>query len=160
MATESNNTPPPKQKRWWLYGIIGMLIALALYFIYCLNKIETPRTKISEEFVMAQSARFSVIAYYATHEHLNWQSGDLEADDIENFNASYNTIPNSKFVQSIQILPNGTIEIQYTKLVDGGGKKLLLIPDITNPRVRWLCIILPDGTLNGRDLPHECKNNN
>lgn len=156
MTTEPQHPSSPKTK-WLIRFAIGALIALVItVFVAPMHCDYTTRTRVGEGLVLATPAKNIVADYYASHAKLSWTSGDPKARDIEIFNTSSTA---TRFTQSLQILSNGIIEIQYTKLVDGGGKKLLLIPEITGDKITWRCVNPPDGKITSRDLYPECRNN-
>lgn len=160
MTTELKRNPSSKKKRW-IAGliIVGLLITLLSCFLISLfneNMAGYMRPRLGEGLVLASAAKNLVTDYYQTHGQLTWESGDPKANGIENYNTFYASNP-TKNTQSIKILPDGTIEIQPTKLV--GQCKLQLIPEETNKKIHWHCINVPQGGCTQQNLlPAECTN--
>lgn len=164
---KSNDSKPIKKKsamslrRQVFRGLLIAFFMLAVVLgniIWLGLKAESDREvryKIGERLVYAGSYRSGVTEYYL--ENKRWPQGSPEEICVQmGFTSGFRETEN---IKNILILADGVIEVTYTNKVDGGGKKLLLIPQVVNESVRWQCRNA-EGAARFNDikyLPTECR---
>ncbi len=122
-------------------GTIGILAAIAVtaYQDYLI------RAKIGESLTLSNGVKEKVTSYIQTHR--TYPSSNDEIGLQNNIN--------SKNVESIQVIKDGEIIIQFSKEMGPvAGKTIMLTPTIEESGVRWTCTA---GTLDMKYRPRACR---
>lgn len=141
-------------------GVMGALVMGAVVSLILVALVSpmyadyTGRTRVAEGLVLASAFKNLLLDYH--EEHGRWPEGTAEEIARELGKGTFVATQNTK---QIQILADGVIEIEPAKRVEGGGRKVFLIPDVdANGRMFWRC---ENGTgaqaLKRHNLPTECR---
>jgi len=121
--------------------IVGILAVIVIpsYLNYAV------RAKVSEGFSLASTAKAAVAQHYAVSGQLPTNNAEAGLSAAESFTG--------KYVQSVLVLEDGSIQTTYTvRPIE--GETLTLTPNITSDTsVRWCC----SSSLPINYLPRSCR---
>lgn len=159
-SQKSCATPMQKRLLRQLINIFAVVfvISLILGFILPSYSDYIGRTKVAEGLVVASGIKSAITEYYMKTGE--WPQGSQdEKQALLGVNIPANL---SRYVQELNILSAGMIEIVYTDDIfwGGGSRRIILMPQYIGAKqsILWHCLSpYENGFKSLRNIPAECR---